>query len=398
MFAKKINPDYLKLSKIVYGGEFYYELDDYFIKDIPLLNDKFEKVFDSLLSKDGHSEFFSYKNENTGFVANLFQHKKSNNLIIAFRGTERLGMGENVANLNVFLKDVFTDMNLVSSNTDEQFFDAWQFYKNVKAHFPNQKIVIVGQSLGGALAQIVAAKEFTVNRKKIETYTYNAPGCKHLLDIYDCNLSYKYSFIHNYSVMNDWCGMFGEHIGSRYLILPIAINEVDVDSKIDVLNNIFLTTHEGIFNYTEKTMGKVFCKPKDFNQLEGLSLWYFDKNNPLQDYKNLSEFLNISIPKFNFPDIDFKNNSFVQSTEKFFKENLPEDVQNSNIAIAIKNGMDNFLEIQNQNKDKFIDGVNNNTINVAMRIFDESFAQLSPETLDKANRILSRLNSRKRFF
>ena len=66
--------------------------------------------------------------------------------------------------------------------------------------------------------------------------------------------------------------------------------------------------------------------------------------------------------------------------------------------IAIKNGMDNFLEIQNQNKDKFLDGVNNNTINVAMRIFDESFAQLSPETLDKANRILSRLNSRKRFF
>ena len=29
-------------------------------------------------------------------------------------------------------------------------------------------------------------------------------------------------------------------------------------------------------------MGKIIKKPKDFNQEEGLSLWYFDKNNPIK--------------------------------------------------------------------------------------------------------------------
>ena len=141
------------------------------------------------------------------------------------------------------------------------------------------------------MAQIIPAKEYTVNRVKLESYTFNAPGCAHLLDVYGCNTKFNYSFITNYSVMNDWCGMFGEHVGKTYVIRPIEITTIKSDAVADVLTNVLLSTHEGIFDYTEETMGKVRRRPKDFGQIEGLSLWYFDKNNPIKDNTNISDFL-----------------------------------------------------------------------------------------------------------
>ena len=51
--------------------------------------------------------------------------------------------------------------------------------------------------------------------------------------------------------MNDWCGMFGEHIGERYLRKPIEIGASSEDAPVEeIVNNVLLTTHEGIFNYT----------------------------------------------------------------------------------------------------------------------------------------------------
>ena len=322
MFEKKIKKDYLKLAQIVYGGEFYLELKNYKLAEVDCSNSKFEKVIDSLLNKKQIKDFYSYKNLSSGFVANLFENIKTKELVIAYRGTERIGLGENTSDISAFMKDVLSDVNMMTATYDEQFKDAWDFYKIVKKQNPKRKIVIVGQSLGGALAQIVPAKEYTINRKKIETYTFNAPGCKHLLDTYDCNLSFNYSFITNYSVMNDWCGMFGEHIGQRYLIAPIPMHELKSNSTIEIINNILLLTHEGIFDYSEEEMGKVYRKPKNFNQKEGLSLWYFDKNNPVKNYPNMSTFINTAFPQFN---ISQNNNSLIQKAENFLKENIPEN-------------------------------------------------------------------------
>ena len=386
MFERKIKDEYLKLAKIVYGGDFYFELKNYKIKK--LKNTKFQHVTDTLLSKNGNNNFFAYKNYETGFVGNGFDNGK--NLVIAYRGTERLGLGENVSDINAFLKDINVDVNLMTGNFDKQFKDAWQFFKEVRKENPKRKIVIVGQSLGGALAQIVAAKEYTINRNKVETYTFNAPGCMHLLEIYDCNLDYDYSFITNYSVMNDWCGMFSEHIGKRYLIKPIAIPASKTHKTSEIMNNILLTTHEGIFDYTEELMGKVVTKPKDFNQKEGLSLWYFDKNNLINKYPNISEFVKQNVPQFNFPEVS--QNSFVKKTEKFLKENIPDEVQNSPAAIAIKNAADNIKANSNEQMTKMTESFNNSTFAAAIRVLDSIFAELSLTNLENAKKILNKIN------
>ena len=98
--------------------------------------------------------------------------------------------------------------------------------------------------------------------------------------------------------------MFGEHIGKRYLIKPIEIPEIKTDKTEEIINNVLLRTHEGIFDYTEESMGKVITKPNDYNQKEGLALWYFDKNNPLKDLGSVSDFMNSLLPQFNIPQMD----------------------------------------------------------------------------------------------
>ena len=390
MFERKIKREYLRLAKIVYGGEFYSELENYKLKEIAFpAGSKIKQVTDSLLEKSGNTDFYSYKNEATGFTGNLFENIKTKELVIAYRGTERPGFGENVSDNDALQKDFSTDINLITSNYDLQFKDAWDFYKTVKEQNPKRKIIIIGQSLGGALAQIVSAKEYTINRNKVKAYTYNAPGCKHLLDIYDCNTKFNYSFITNYSVMNDWCGMFGRHVGQRYLVLPIPINEVESTNTAYVLNNVLLTTHEGIFNYTEKSMGRVIRKPKSFNQTEGLSLWYFDKNNPMNQFKNLSEFLSANTG-IDLSQINVSNNSFARKTGRFLKENLPENVQNSGIAVAIRTMTDNIAQATGTQTLKFLGSIDNDYLFTALKMVDYLLAGLSLESYNHAKTILKK--------
>ena len=390
MFEKKINPDYLKLAQVAYGGDYYLGLNKFKLKKVVFNNSRIEVVVDSLLSKRGITDFYSYKNLNSGFSANLFKNKDTGELVIAYRGTERPGLGENESDIKSVLKDFMTDMNLVISNFDEQFNDAWKFFKTVKQQYPKSKIVIVGQSLGGALAQIVAAKEYTINRNKVETYTFNAPGCSHLLDIYDCNLKLNYSFIINYSVMNDWCGMFGEHVGQRYLIAPIPLNCIENGSSVEIFNNVLFTTHEGIFNYTEESMGKVIRKPKDFNQNEGLALWFFDRNNPVNQSKCLSEFMLVHFPQLKFLQIE-KTEISEQKAQNPALNKVIENVQNSSVGVAIKNATDNLKQVQIAQKEKFLEELNNTTVALAIRTIDSAMSCLTQNDLANANRIVARV-------
>ena len=385
MFEKKINKDYLKLCHIIYGGEYFLELENYKLKEVDVQSSNFTKCFDNLLSQKGNNDFYCYKSTTSGFSACLFEGINTNELVVVYRGTERFGLGENEKDFPSMMKDVVTDLSLMTGSYDEQFNDSWKFFKLIKSQNPKRKIIISGQSLGGALAQIVAAKEYTVNHKKFETHTFNAPGCRHLLDVYDCNTEYNYSFIRNYAVANDWCGMFGEHIGETYLINRIPLKALDTDDDTEVINNVLFTTHEGIFKYSEDTMGKIFKRPKNLTQKEALSLWYFDKNNPLKDYPNLTAFIKEKFPMVNLPPLNITQNSFIQKTEKFFRDNIPEEIQNSGVAVAIKNAADDFMQKQAENINNFI---NNSSLVVAIRTLDSVFSELTIEHCERAKAIL----------
>ena len=71
-------------------------------------------------------------------------------------------------------------------------------------------IYITGHSLGGSLAQIVAAE------KNKECVTFNAPGMKH-------KVPGTYNNITNYVNINDWVGSYKEHVGNTYFYFQDGI-------------------------------------------------------------------------------------------------------------------------------------------------------------------------------
>jgi len=327
-----INPVYLRLAHIAYGGELYYQLKSYLPKDIQLQGTILKKKPDAVVSLGDHTPFFSYKNPDSGFSASVFENKEKQQIIIAYRGTERTGMGENHLDYIAWTKDIKTDINLITAKHDQQFEDAYILFKAVQNQNPNSKIILVGHSLGGGLAQLVAARAYseTAGTKKpvrMPAYTYNAPGCRQLMKVYNCNEALDYSFIINYAVMNDWCGMFGENIGITYLISPIRIPKPENSSPMTAFNCSLLSTHEGIFRYNRKENGRLIKKPEDFGQAEGLSLWYYDKNNPLKDM-NIMAF----IPKV--PDIRGKLSENILYTLSKLLETIKQEVSPESLKKA----------------------------------------------------------------
>lgn len=387
LFQHKINTDYLKLSQIAYGGEFYYSLRRYQLKDVDVDGTKFLKVNDVLLKKIGNTSFYSFKNENSGFVATLFENTKNGEIVIAYRGTERVGLGENSSNIIVLGKDIQTDLNIILGEMDEQFSDAYEFYHLVKKQNPKAKIVVVGQSLGGALAQLVGAKVYSDTKQKIKVFSYNAPGCKHLLKTFTCLENCEYSFISNYAVMNDWCGMFGENIGETYLLPPVVFQNSE-DSLAKSFENSLLSTHEGIFDYS----GFVIKKPKDFNQAEGLSLWYFDTNNPIKDFEKPSDLISSVVPSF---ELTQKVDDFAESVQnkwEGFVKNQSTKFQE--ITAQVQTATSEFIERQ---KDKIIDGLSNTTINQISEFLDEAFSEITVDSLCNALRVLKKMKIDKKY-
>lgn len=84
-------------------------------------------------------------------------------IVIAFRGTKTTkDMGSNVS---IALQGV------AGKHLRDE---AYQFYKQIRADFPGKEIVLTGHSLGGHLAQYVAAKAYADKHKKLFVRTFNS--------------------------------------------------------------------------------------------------------------------------------------------------------------------------------------------------------------------------------
>jgi|GEM_PF-2640570 len=82
----------------------------------------------------------------------------NNGIVIAYRGSADLT--DWLGNAKYTFGDAFP----------EQFYDAWQFYREVKAANPGKNIILTGHSLGGALAAFVSMME------DVKAVTFDAPS------------------------------------------------------------------------------------------------------------------------------------------------------------------------------------------------------------------------------
>jgi pimeloyl-ACP methyl ester carboxylesterase len=142
----------------------------------------------------------------SGFDAVVLENPKTNQVIIGYRGTEPEGIIGKAADIETDafdvvggrtrrLEDAITDperhnifknspFKLMKDNMDwenNQFHQAEELYEAVKAAYPDSDISLTGHSLGGGLAQYVAA------RQDVSGMTYSAPSVTNLLD--DVSLS-----------------------------------------------------------------------------------------------------------------------------------------------------------------------------------------------------------------
>ncbi len=210
----------------------------------------------------------------SGFEATAFKNEKE--IVIVIRGVNL----RKFVNFNIF-KGVdgkstraifFGNLNIPFLNkVPEQFEDAIFYYDRISQKYPHLKKILVGKSLGGALASLVGAI------KGVETYTFGAPGVKYALP--KLNKKYQkdliknsysgFCNIKNYSNINDPCGNFGDPIGVCFTLPPATIKG----------NTPFYDVHGNTKHFAKKsTLDNFILKPKDWKFKYTLALIYYDKH------------------------------------------------------------------------------------------------------------------------
>lgn len=108
----------------------------------------------------------------TGFSSTLFYDKVDDEYILAMRGTEGTFFEK---------EDFYADSKLFFKRVVTQYDDMMKFYEyKVKHIVGNNKLIVTGHSLGGALSQYftISFHDDTTGENPVvqETYTFNSPG------------------------------------------------------------------------------------------------------------------------------------------------------------------------------------------------------------------------------
>ncbi|WP_425476766.1 lipase family protein, partial [Xanthomonas albilineans] len=158
---------------------------------------------------------FGYANDiASGFHATAYLNRKTNEVIIAYRGTDTdLFTGETKAEKRshalTTLQDIAVDATMVRDAVNPQkaaadAFTAQMLAKAAARGIPKDHVTVAGHSLGGALAQIEAAKYGLAGS------TYNAYGARALTD----GAPQPGCHITNYRMANDVVSAASPHVGS----------------------------------------------------------------------------------------------------------------------------------------------------------------------------------------
>lgn len=196
-----------------------------------------------------------------GFQAVAYKNEITKEIVIAYRGTDSL------------LDGIISDVQIAFNLTPQQTSPAIEFYNKIATSVSGEGYTIsaTGHSLGGALAQYVAAVV------GISAVTFNAPGIP-MPEGGDA------SGIVNYVNMNDFIGCLNTHIGETRYYLPDGIY-LDGNFK----------PHS---DYVGADFSKYIVLPSNVTWTLGysLALWGYDINN---NNTKLKDALSILVTKSN---------------------------------------------------------------------------------------------------
>lgn len=169
------------------------------------------------------AQFSKLFNSNLGAVTYKPLADEQAPIIIGFRGTKSW-------------QDVRADVNLFATGTIGHTYrsEAYDFYKKTREQYPNREIIITGHSLGGHLAQYVAAKAVAKEKDyKISVRTFNTASIKTVHQrAVEINPKMRGRFV-NYRLDNDVVSWSRGRIGDVYSFAnPLNRVQVHLVSKI----------------------------------------------------------------------------------------------------------------------------------------------------------------------
>lgn len=108
------------------------------------------------------------KDKNSGMQAAVYYDQESDELVLAFRGTETCDFPCSFSETAEFLLDAAADSLLTFGFVDTQFEDAMDYAQDVVSRAQGRKITVTGHSLGGGLGQAVGTA------LGLETFAFNS--------------------------------------------------------------------------------------------------------------------------------------------------------------------------------------------------------------------------------
>ncbi len=116
-----------------------------------------EAVYDFDNSSVDSWELIEQESTDSGMQAGLYRNRDTDELVLAFRGTEDCDFSCSFDEIKESVLDIAADALLAVGEDGPQFRHAYNFALEMGSRYPDRTIVVTGHSLGGGLAQAIGA-------------------------------------------------------------------------------------------------------------------------------------------------------------------------------------------------------------------------------------------------